>query len=267
MPPYAIVACVYSPVILGKSVLIFVAGFIQAGGISPMNSVSKKLKSRSGASIAIALIFLAICVTVGAILITSAYSNSGRLAHMRLELQNYYTISSAVRLVRDEIEGSEFTASKIYEKTFDTSSNTIISENEKEPVYALSSAPLSSGSLSEKIKNCAAGIFESALAAGTDSFTVEVDGYDTVTVDITMDHYYALTLLFYIDEPQNTYSMTLTFQAKLSDVVQNTLTGAAYPVRVGTDAVGNEILHYYEDSVTTVTTTVSWNSGIAGKAP
>lgn len=74
-----------------------------------MTRVGRKLHSRSGASMLLALLFLLVCLTVGAAVLTAASANTGRLVRCRQEQQSYLTVSSAVQLLKEDCRGMEFT--------------------------------------------------------------------------------------------------------------------------------------------------------------
>lgn len=76
-----------------------------------MKSISKKLKSASGASMLLALLFLFFCLTVGAVVLTAASASAGRTARNRQDQQNYLAVSSAAMLLREDMEGTSYTAS------------------------------------------------------------------------------------------------------------------------------------------------------------
>lgn len=83
-----------------------------------MERVRGKLHSRTGASMLIALMFFLVTMTVGAVVLTAASSNAGRVERNRKEQQNYLAVASAVDLVREDISGApggSFTGS--YKKT------------------------------------------------------------------------------------------------------------------------------------------------------
>ncbi|MDO4271208.1 MAG: hypothetical protein Q4C72_09850 [Eubacteriales bacterium] len=75
-----------------------------------MKQVSQKLNSQSGASLVIALIFFLVCLTVGGIVLTAASVNVGRITRIEGEQQAYFAVRSAAELLRDELEGTAFSA-------------------------------------------------------------------------------------------------------------------------------------------------------------
>lgn len=74
-----------------------------------MRSMREKLKSQSGASILMALLFFLLCAMVGASVLMAAASNAGKSRSNRQEQQKYLTLSSAMRLVCDELTGAKYT--------------------------------------------------------------------------------------------------------------------------------------------------------------
>ena len=74
-----------------------------------MRCMNLKLRSQTGASILLALVFLLICCLVGAVTLTAATVNAGKLNHLRQDQQDYMAVSSAICLVRDELQTVSFT--------------------------------------------------------------------------------------------------------------------------------------------------------------
>lgn len=73
-----------------------------------MEALKRKWKSSCGASILLALLFLLLCVMVGASVIMAAASNGGKIRSNQEEQQRYLALSSALRLVCDELESMEY---------------------------------------------------------------------------------------------------------------------------------------------------------------
>ncbi len=65
--------------------------------------IRKKLREKSGASIFMGLIFLLVCLTVGSVALTASTAAAGKLAEQQENEQNYLTVASAARLLRDRI--------------------------------------------------------------------------------------------------------------------------------------------------------------------
>lgn len=68
-----------------------------------MKKIREKLRSESGASILLALLFFLLCAMVGASVLMAAASNAGKSRSNREEQQKYLTLSSALQLVCDEL--------------------------------------------------------------------------------------------------------------------------------------------------------------------
>lgn len=73
-----------------------------------MEALKRKWKSSRGASILLALLFLLLCVMVGVSVIMAAASNGGKIRSNQEEQQRYLALSSALRLVCDELESMEY---------------------------------------------------------------------------------------------------------------------------------------------------------------
>ncbi len=79
-----------------------------------MEPIREKLRSESGASILLALLFFLLCAMVGASVLMAAASNAGKSRSGREEQQKYLTLSSAMQLVCDELTAAEYTAKYSY---------------------------------------------------------------------------------------------------------------------------------------------------------
>ena len=75
-----------------------------------MRRVWRKVKSNSGASMLFALLVFMLCVLAGTAALTAAAANSGRYTHMEAEQQDYLSVASAARVVKDELVKGTFTA-------------------------------------------------------------------------------------------------------------------------------------------------------------
>lgn len=73
-----------------------------------MNKLNRKLRSQSGASILLALLFLLTCMMVAASILMAAVSNAGKIRSNYDEQQRYLALSSALRLVAGEIEEATY---------------------------------------------------------------------------------------------------------------------------------------------------------------
>ena len=73
-----------------------------------MKRLCKKLHSRSGASILLALLFFLLCMTVAASILTAAASNAGKIQSSYQEQQKYLALSSALRLAAGQLEQAAY---------------------------------------------------------------------------------------------------------------------------------------------------------------
>ncbi|MDD4377350.1 MAG: hypothetical protein PHH48_04290 [Eubacteriales bacterium] len=67
--------------------------------------LKKRIQSKDGATIVLALLFFIMCAVVGSVVLTAGSASAGRISGISEKEQAYYTVSSAARLIRDEIEG------------------------------------------------------------------------------------------------------------------------------------------------------------------
>ena len=80
------------------------------------NRIFGKLHSRRGASFLLALLFFLICALVASAVLMAAASNAGRIRSARTEHQLYLTVSSAARLLCDELTDCEYRGRYYYER-------------------------------------------------------------------------------------------------------------------------------------------------------
>lgn len=70
-----------------------------------MTIISQKLKSRRGASLILAMVFMLMCLFVGGSVLAAATANGGRVADMTSNQQTYLSQRSAALLMADMLEG------------------------------------------------------------------------------------------------------------------------------------------------------------------
>ncbi len=68
-----------------------------------MNMIRNKLREKSGVSIFMGLLFLIVCLFVGAVVLTASTAAAGKLAEQREREQDYLNVASAARLVKERI--------------------------------------------------------------------------------------------------------------------------------------------------------------------
>ncbi len=222
-----------------------------------MTMTARKLRSRRGASIIIALLVLLICATAGAAALTAASANAGRYTHMRRDQQRYLAVSSAVKLVRAELADQSFSASAQLDETVD--------EETLEHVYQLKSedARTYSGAFEQWLLDDLNACFQAqevptGWGGGTSAFTgVTYDGLgvDTDAAEpllsqvkwkLTLADDYTITARFWLEDEGKTYYPTvLTLPATRDESTETHRVGAGQ--------------HW----LTTKTVTVTWNAADA----
>ena len=73
------------------------------------SALKTKLKSESGISMALALVFFLLCVAVSGIVITAASASAGVAIGNRETQQGYLAVASAARLVMEDLKELEYT--------------------------------------------------------------------------------------------------------------------------------------------------------------
>ena len=92
--------------------------------MKPFRNLAKKLHSSAGASIVLALLLFLVCALAGAAAVTAASANVGRYTYQQDGQQAYLAVSSAARLIRDQLDGLE--AQTCYEYNVTESDFTIV---------------------------------------------------------------------------------------------------------------------------------------------
>ncbi len=70
-----------------------------------MTKITQKLKSRRGASLILAMVFMLLCLFVGGSVLAAATANGGRVADLNNSQQTYLSQRSAALLMADMLEG------------------------------------------------------------------------------------------------------------------------------------------------------------------
>ena len=84
-----------------------------------MVTTDRKLKSNSGAVLVLALFFLLFCGVVGALTVTAASTNAGRMANAKDEVENYLAVRSAANFLLSELDNCTYTGQFDMKYTFD----------------------------------------------------------------------------------------------------------------------------------------------------
>lgn len=76
-----------------------------------MKAVTKKLKSRCGISLAIALVFFLLCAMVGTVVLTAASTSAGNTARERQLYRETQALISAAQLLNQDVQAMSYTGS------------------------------------------------------------------------------------------------------------------------------------------------------------
>lgn len=88
-----------------------------------MSAMTKKLKSKSGISLAIALVFFLLCAMVGTVVLSAASVSAGKTAREREAYRQTLAMTSAANLLKEDMKTMAFTGA--YTKT-ETVTTTVI---------------------------------------------------------------------------------------------------------------------------------------------
>ncbi len=254
-------------------------------------AVKHKLKSQGGDSLLTALLYFLAAMMVGAVVLTAAATNAGRLARNRQEQQNYLAVASAARLVARDIQNAAFSAG--YTETTTRTTVTAVDKDGK-PVEPQPAAPADtteyaeipaslSGStlLTGKPKSEMANLFFSTVSEFHRIAPTEMKYALTFTADLlpevsglmdidTATH--TITVTLYIEKDGEKLNATvLTFAAQVADSdstteeeTTTTVETPADPTAVPpTEAISTTTT--IKTITTTYTTTVTWTGPVITK--
>ena len=72
-----------------------------------MLSIKRKLSSKSGASMLLAMVFLMFCLFIGGSVLAAATANGSRVEHLKNDQQDYLSQRSAMLLMSDMLTGTD----------------------------------------------------------------------------------------------------------------------------------------------------------------
>jgi len=234
-----------------------------------MRCLRTKMRSTSGASMVIALLFLLLSLVLGGIILSAASANQGRLMDIRTQQQDYLTLSSAAKLMQSAMKGLTFSGG---EQTISDSGTGTTSKNYLAPT--ISSANVASQLVqgiaqqvlqSQPVLGCTAGAMPNDV-----QLTLEAPGFDDVTAMLSIDSRYNLTVVLSLsDNSSRSYPLTLTVPATVEDNTATTVTAyeRSYTSTEDVDGTPTEVTYTvtYHITTTTRTVTVSWDEGIITK--
>ncbi|SHK26285.1 hypothetical protein [Hespellia stercorisuis] len=179
--------------------------------------VGEKIKSTSGATILLALLFFLMCAMAGSVVLAAGTASSGRIAGLREDEQAYYNVTSAAKVLRDSMEGEVFAYYSTKAPSSDETDNT----------YDYNQKP--SGQFADLLKNAAETVFKEskeAKEAGKEDdalykkalkiSTSSADLTKTVIAEFTMKPDYEIEITLYEEGQEDGYECILTIPAAIS---------------------------------------------------
>lgn len=148
-----------------------------------MNAAKRKLQSRQGASMLMALLLMLVALMVSAVILSAAISAVVDLRAQKESQQAYLTASSAAQLFRDSVldKAGQYTqvSTTVYTIKAD-STQEVIKQKDKEITAKPAGpyAPVMEDALTQILKN--------GFTRVHNVYLVEAEGYDPVDLDFTM---------------------------------------------------------------------------------
>lgn len=167
----------------------------------------KKIESTSGAAILLALLFFLLCAVAGSVVLAAGTASAGRVAGLKEDEQEYYTLTSAAKVIRDEITGEVISCWSLEEPSAISDQSEV--QYNQEP----------KGYFQKLLKDAAAKVYMGRVQDADDyvkymKITVEGDTENTLSVDarFTIDSKYNIDVVISRDSK----SCTLHIPAALS---------------------------------------------------
>lgn len=83
-------------------------------------TIKKKIRSEQGATLSMAMLLFLVCAIVGGVILAAATAAGGRLSLKADMDKRYYSVSSAVQFLAENLEGEEITIDQIMVDTYET---------------------------------------------------------------------------------------------------------------------------------------------------
>lgn len=189
----------------------------------------EKLRSQSGTSIIIALIFFLLCAVVGTVVLTGAMTNVGRVSTDKQEKIDYLTVSSAAELLRDNLLDVEFVVTDVKTGVYAINASTpnYGTETAEDTVYSTTDSDYLLSEIYTATKElCIANqskLPNETVPEQTIKIAVEADDKDIVTGSLTIDENYRITIELYIMRDGNEVArMLVYFTSKSQTATQTT---------------------------------------------
>jgi hypothetical protein len=174
-----------------------------------MRGLSLKLHSARGASMLMALFFLLVCLTAGAIMLAASTASAAKELNRYQEHQAYLAVSSAAQLLKKQLGGSSYVVTAV---PYDTGKK----DDEGNAVWAYKTVTTLSPADNLLTKNITAAGGVSLSETG--SYTIDVDASDKqealkVNAVYSMDASTKKATFVLTDAKTSRYKMTVTFNA------------------------------------------------------
>ena len=233
-----------------------------------MQALHKKLHSRRGASILMALLLLLVAVMVSAVIIASAVSSAMTVKSDRLQQQAYLTVSSAAKLMRDDLAncGYEHVVTKSYSSDYNRS-------NDSDGNIISDKTTSGNGTFAEIISDAISQV-DTYAKAFDEKYIISAGGFDDVTAEITLEKdskdssKYNLTVLLTGGTEPNECRMYLTASGNINTGFNDT-TGEEKVIDYSYYSYyyGETIYVYKQQTVylRETTTTLAWDNAKLSK--
>ena len=190
--------------------------------------IRAKLKDNTGASITYALLLFLVCAVVGSVVLAAGTAAAGRMSQAVENDQRYYAVTSAVRVLREQLDKRSNTI-VFTDKNDDrkVTVNSVPSENYTfaNDVY-LGSYPPNPTSMTDYASAVVAGIVDKPTVSISLTLNPGIDGISNLEVleDIDLsdpsDPKLYLDVFSTAEEDAPKYMLSLTFTASVEDVVK-----------------------------------------------
>lgn len=206
------------------------------------DKVKRKLSSQRGASLLMALLYFLVAAMVGAVVLTAAVTNAGRVTRNKADQQTYLAVSSAVLLAQEDLKNATFTAVKTETKKVNQYG---VGEGEPTSItIELTGTKICTKDFVENVYN--------NTQLEPESLEFNSNGrLPTAEGGMSIDNKYNITIELHVktDNPK-AYSTTVTFPASVNTHVTTSSENGENGTKIFT---------------TTTTTTVTWGTSTAAK--
>lgn len=206
------------------------------------DKVKRKLSSQRGASLLMALLYFLVAAMVGAVVLTAAVTNAGRVTRNKADQQTYLAVSSAVLLAQEDLKNATFTAVKTETTKVDEYG---VGESTSETTIVLTGTKICT-------KDFVANVYNNDQLE-PESLEFNSNGrLPTAEGSMSIDNKYNITIELHVKTDANSmaYSTTVTFPASVNTQVTTSSENGENGTKITT---------------TTTTTTVTWGTSTAAK--